>query len=148
MPVSPSRTPLLLTTIAAACVLAACGGSDDNSSTASNGGGNNNPTPTTFSGVVAATSFTPGSKTGNPTIKAGYYAGATVCVDANGNGKCDTGEASATTDSKGHFSLQSTATGQIIADISTKATNTASGAAVASHMILRASAAQIADQGA
>ncbi|WP_233833826.1 alkaline phosphatase family protein [Paraburkholderia sp. ZP32-5] len=146
MPVSP-RTTLLLTSIAAACVLSACGGSDDNSSTASNGGGNNNPTPTTFSGVVAATNFVPGNTTGNPTIKAGYYAGATVCLDANGNGKCDTGEASATTDSKGHFSLQSTATGQLIADVSTKATNTASGGAVASHLILRASAAQITDQG-
>ncbi|MFT4064505.1 alkaline phosphatase family protein [Paraburkholderia sp.] len=147
MPVSPSRTTLLLTSIAAACVLAACGGSDDNPSTASNGGGTSTPQPTTFAGVVTATNFVPGSTSGNPDIKAGYYAGATVCLDANGNGKCDTGEANATTDSSGHFSLQSTASGQLIADVSTKATNTASGAAVASHVILRASAAQIADQG-
>ncbi|OLL31788.1 phosphoesterase [Burkholderia sp. SRS-W-2-2016] len=138
------RSTLLLTSIAAACVLAACGGNDDHSS---------NPTSptaaaTTYSGVVSASSFAAGNTSGNPTITAGYYSGATVCVDANGNGVCDSGEPSATTDSKGHFSLQSKVTGQLIADVSTKATNTASGAAVASHMILRASAAQVADQGA
>ncbi|HEX3382139.1 MAG TPA: alkaline phosphatase family protein [Paraburkholderia sp.] len=143
MSVSPtSRTSLILTSIAAACVLAACGGSDHND-TASTG-----PQPTTFSGVVTAANFVPGNTSGNPTIAAGYYAGATVCLDTNGNGKCDSGEVSTTTDSKGHFSLQSSASGQLIADVSTKATNTASGAAVASHLILRASAAQIADQGA
>ncbi|MBN3803953.1 phosphoesterase [Paraburkholderia sp. Ac-20336] len=150
MPVSSTpRTTLLLTSIAAACVLAACGG-NDNPSTASNGGGNS-PTPTqttTFSGVVTAAAFKPGNASGNPTIAAGYYAGATVCVDANGNGVCDASETSTTTDSKGHFTLKTSATGQLIADISTKATNTASGAAVPSHLILRASAAQIADQGA
>ncbi|WP_244196115.1 alkaline phosphatase family protein [Paraburkholderia susongensis] len=97
---------------------------------------------------MTASAFTPGNTSGNPTIAAGYYSGATVCVDANGNGACDSSEASTTTDSKGHFTLKTTATGQLIADVSTKATNTASGAAVPSHLILRASAAQIADQGA
>jgi hypothetical protein len=43
--------------------------------------------------------------------------------------------------------LQSTATGQLVADVPGAATNTASGQAVASHLILRASTAQIADQG-
>ena len=151
MSVSPtSRTSLILTSIAAACVLAACGGSDhnDTASTGNNNTGSTTPTATTYSGVVSAADFVAGSATGNPTIKAGYYAGATVCLDTNGNGKCDSGEVSTTTDSKGHFSLQSSASGQLIADISTKATNTASGAAVANHLILRASAAQIADQGA
>ncbi|WP_133648238.1 alkaline phosphatase family protein [Paraburkholderia flava] len=138
-----NRSTLLLTSIAAACVLAACGGSDNHPATTAS-----NPTPTTFSGVVNAAAVTPGSTTGNPTVKAGYYTGATVCLDANGNGVCDASEATATTDANGHFSLQSTATGQLIADVSTNAKNTASGAAVASHVILRASAAQIADQGA
>ncbi|WP_233852352.1 alkaline phosphatase family protein [Paraburkholderia sp. HD33-4] len=149
MSVSPtSRTNLLLTSIAAACVLAACGGGSNSNDTASTGNNTGTTQPTTFSGVVTAANFVPGNTSGNPTINAGYYAGATVCLDANGNGKCDSGEASTTTDSKGHFSLQSSANGQLIADVSTKATNTASGAAVASHVILRASAAQIADQGA
>jgi hypothetical protein len=134
-------------------VLAACGGGNDNSSpSASTGNGNSNgnggTTTPTYSGVVAATAFVPGNTSGNPTVTAGYYAGATVCIDANGNGKCDTSESSTTTDSKGAFTLQSSATGQLIADVGTKATNTANGAAVASHVILRASAAQVADQGA
>ncbi|WNC92574.1 alkaline phosphatase family protein [Paraburkholderia sp. FT54] len=130
------RTTPLLTSIAAACVLAACGG-------------NNDITPTsTISGVVASAGFVPGSTTGDPTLKAGYYAGATVCVDANGNGRCDGSEAVATTDATGHFTLTTSGTGQLIADVSTKAINTATGAAAPSHMILRASAAQLADQGA
>ncbi len=134
---STSRTGFLLTSIVAACVLTACGGSD-----------NNSPASVSNSGVVAAAGFVPGSTTGNPTLKAGYYAGATVCVDANGNGKCDASEDSTTTDRTGHFTLKSPASGPLIADVSTKATNTATGAAVPSHLILRASAAQIADQGA
>jgi hypothetical protein len=99
--------------------------------------------------VVAASGFVPGSTTGNPTLKAGYYQKATVFVDANGNGVLDSGEASAVTDASGKFTLTTTATGgSLVADIGTGATNTATGAAVASHLILRASAAQIADQGA
>jgi Phosphoesterase family len=140
----PNRTTLLLTSIAAACVLTACGGNDNNTPAAA---ASNAPTQT-FTGAVAAAGFVPGSTTGDPTLKAGYYAGATVCVDANGNGVCDTTETSTTTDSTGHFTLKTSGTGQLLADISTKASNTATGAAVASHMILRASAAQIADQGA
>ena len=141
------RTTPLLTSIAAACVLAACGGNSDNPSTSASTGAGGTP-PQTFTGAVAAAGFVPGNTSGNPTIQAGYYAGATVCLDANGNGKCDPSEATTTTDSKGHFTLQSSATGQLIADVGTKATNTATGAPVASHVILRASAAQIADQGA
>ncbi|MGY6258228.1 alkaline phosphatase family protein [Paraburkholderia caledonica] len=139
---STKGAAFLLTSIAAACVLAACGGNGDNSPPAAAN------TAPTVSGVVAAAGFVPGGTTGDPTIKAGYYVGATVCVDGNGNGKCDASEVSATTDGNGHFSLQTSATGQLIADVSTKATNTASGAAVPSHLVLRASAAQIADQGA
>ncbi|MFL9918251.1 alkaline phosphatase family protein [Paraburkholderia fungorum] len=140
MSVNPiKRTTPLLTSIAAACVLAACGGNSDNTPSAAT---------TTISGVVASAGFVPGSTTGDPTLKAGYYAGATVCVDANGNGKCDGTETIATTDATGHFTLKTSGTGQLIADVSTKATNTATGAAAPSHMILRASAAQLADQGA
>src|ERR1700754_5338428 len=130
--ISTNRTTLLLTSIAAACTLAACGGSNNSSPSTSA-----NATPTsTFAGVVASSGVTPGSTTGNPTLKAGYFTGATVCLDANGNGVCDASEVKTTTDANGHFSLQSSGTGQLIADISTKATNTATGAAVPSHMIL------------
>ena len=144
---SSMRSTLFLTSIAAACVLTACGGGDNSSD--GGAGGNGAPAAqTTFSGVVSAAGYVPGNTSGNPTIKAGYYANAAVCLDANGNGKCDTGEASTATDSAGHFTLKSAAAGQLIADVTTKATNTATGSAVASHMILRASAAQITDQGA
>ncbi len=105
-------------------------------------------TPTTFSGVVAASGFVPGSATGNPTLKAGYYQKATVFVDTNGNGVLDSGEVSAVTDASGKFTLSTTQTGPLVADISTTAINTATGAPVTSHLILRASTAQIADQGA
>ena len=133
-----------LTTVAA-CVLAACGGGS--------GGGSGffpivtPPASATLSGVVAASGYVPGSTTGNPTLKAGYYQKATVFVDANGNGVLDSGEASAVTDASGKFTITTTSTGPLVADIGTTATNTATGAAVASHLILRASAEQIADQG-
>ncbi len=133
-----------LTTVAA-CVLAACGGGGDGPGTIVLPPA---ATPTTFSGVVAASGFVPGSATGNPTLKAGYYQKATVFVDTNGNGVLDSGEVSAVTDASGKFTLSTTQTGPLVADISTTAINTATGAPVTSHLILRASTAQIADQGA
>ncbi|MDB5829668.1 MAG: phosphoesterase [Variovorax sp.] len=143
-----------LTTVAA-CVLAACGGGSDGGnsffplttpppSTTAPPTGN---TSKTFSGVVAASGFVPGSATGIPTLKAGYYQKATVFVDANGNGVLDNGETSTVTDAGGKFTLTTTSTGMLVADIGTTATNTATGTAVASHLILRASTDQIADQG-
>ncbi|WP_436286639.1 alkaline phosphatase family protein [Solimonas terrae] len=103
----------------------------------------------TLAGVVAASAYVPGSTTGDPTIKAGYYKGATVFLDENGNGVLDSGEDSATTDATGKFSLKvdHNASGQLVADITTSAINTAVNAAAPSHLILRASAAQVADQG-
>lgn len=128
-----NRNALKLTPIATACImLAACSSTNHGK---------------TYSGVVASSGYVAGSATGNPTLKPGYYQGATVCVDANGNGKCDSSESSAKTDSSGHFTLKSTRTGQFLADIPTSAINTATGSAVASHLILRASAEQVADQG-
>jgi len=141
-----------LTALAAALALAGCGGSDGDDSA-----DNNNPpssgtpgtgTPTAYRGVVVASAFVPGSTSGNPTLKAGYYAGATVFADANGNGVLDAGEVSAKTDNNGAFSLKANAAGQLVADITTSATNTASQSPVADHLILRASAEQIAGQGA
>ncbi|MDB5985454.1 MAG: phosphoesterase [Nevskia sp.] len=129
----PSKTIFNTSALAAMSMLAACGG-DDNG--------------TTYSGVVASAAYVSGSKTGNPTIKPGYYSGATVCVDMNNNGKCDGTETTATTDSSGHFTLKTGDTGQFIADIPNSAKNTATGSAVPSHLILRASTAQATDQGA
>ncbi|WP_028080504.1 alkaline phosphatase family protein [Solimonas soli] len=128
-----SRNALTLTPIAAACCMLAACGNDDNG--------------TTYGGLVASSAYVAGSATGDPTLKAGHYQGATVCVDANGNGKCDSAEKSATTDSAGHFSLKTADSGDFIADITTSAINTADGAAVSRHLILRASADQVKDQG-
>ncbi|HEY4069257.1 MAG TPA: phosphoesterase, partial [Burkholderiaceae bacterium] len=127
-------------TILAASILAACGGSDDDTPAAA--------ATTTYSGKVVATSAA-SSTTGNPTLTAGYYSGATVFIDANGNGVKDAGEPSAITDASGSFTLtaETSVTGQLVADIPTSATNTASKAAVPAHLILRASAAQVAEQG-
>ena len=124
------------------------GASSSSSSSGASSSSGSGPTATIFTGVVASSAYVPGSTTGNPTLKPGYYTGATVCVDANGNGKCDGSEATATTDGSGKFTLTTADSGQVIADITTAAKNSASGVAVPGHLVLRASAAQIADQGA
>ena len=54
--------------------------------------------PVTVKGVVAGTLFTPPVISDNPALAttgstvASVYAGATVCFDANNNGRCDAGE--------------------------------------------------------
>ena len=138
--IAQRRAVHILTPITLACALAACGGD-------SGGGTPPASTTTTYTGKVVATAATPDAS-GNPKLAAGYYAGATVFIDVNGNGIADSGEPTATTDSKGNFTLTAanTVTGQIVADISTAATNTATAAAVPAHLILRASAAQVTDQ--
>jgi hypothetical protein len=99
------------------------------------------------SGVVTASAFVAGSST-EPTVNAGYYQGATVCVDANDNGHCDSGEASATTDANGRFTVALSSNSGLIADIGTSAVNTATSAANPKRNVFRVSADQIADQGA
>jgi hypothetical protein len=133
------RAAYVLTPVTLACALAACGG-DSGSSTPT-------ATNTTYVGRVVASAFQ-SSVSGDPTLTAGYYQGATVFLDSNGNGVLDAGEPSATTDATGKFTLvaASSLSGQIVADIPTTATNTAAAAAVPAHLILRASAAQVTDQ--
>jgi hypothetical protein len=126
-------------TAIAASILAACGGSDSSSAPAAT------PAGVTISGVVTATSFTPGSAT-EPAIAPAYYQGAKVCVDGNGNGVCDASENPAITDASGKFSLTVPANAALIADIGTTATNSATGAAVASRDVLRASLDQVIEQ--
>jgi hypothetical protein len=136
-----SSTIFTLTALAGAALLAACGSSDGGSASAPPA------TPSvTLAGVVVASGFTPGSA-GEPNLGAGYYQGAVVCIDANGNGKCDSGEVQATTGSKGEFSLVAAGSAALIADIGTGATNSATGAKLASRLVLRAAAEQVAEQG-
>ena len=142
-------------TVLAASLLSACGGGDNGTgqfallppanqpgaSQPASGPGN-----TTFSGVLTASAFRPGSST-DPVIGAGYYAGATVCVDANGNGRCDTGEPAAVTDANGKFSLSLSGASALIADIGTNAKNTATNANVPTREVLRVMLDQVQEQG-
>jgi len=87
----------------AAAAVAACSGSDSGSSTAT-------PAATT-SGVVTGS----------------YFEHAKVCIDANANGKCDSGEASTYTDARGAFTI--TGTGAVVAEIGTDAFRNEDGGA-------------------
>ncbi len=112
-----NRNALKLTPIATACCMLAACGSDNNGSSG-----------TTYSGVVASSAYVSGSKTGDPTLKPGYYQGATVCMDSEQQRQVRRLRGL-------HNDRQPTAssrssppsTGQFIADIPTSATNTASG---------------------
>lgn len=81
---------LLPLTALVAASMSACGGSDSNSS---------------------ASASTSGVVTGS------YFEHAKVCIDANNNGKCDSGEASTYTDANGAYSLSGT--GAITVEIGT-----------------------------
>jgi hypothetical protein len=98
-------------------------------------------------GVVTSALYVPGSAA-DPTVQGGYYKGATVCADANDDGKCEAGEASTTTDSSGHFALDFTSAAPVIADIGTTAVNTANGATNPSRTVYRTAGAQLTEQGA
>jgi hypothetical protein len=131
-----TSTPVAINTsltILASAILAACGG------------GNDTAGMVTLTGTVTATRFAPGSAA-DPTIAASYYQGAKVCIDANANGVCEASETPAVTDGNGKFTLTVAARGALIADIGTDATNTASGAKVASRDVLRASLDQVIEQ--
>ena len=85
-------------TFAAGLLLAACSGGGG-------GGGGSTPAAAVTSGVVIGS----------------YFRNATVCLDANGNAACDTGEISARTDDGGRFSLAGSGVG-VVADIGAGAT--------------------------
>jgi len=112
-----SRNPRLwpLAALAAAC-LSACGGSDSGSSAA--------PAATT-SGVVTGS----------------YFEHAKVCIDANNNAQCDSGEASTYTDAKGAFTVNGQ--GAVVAEIGTDAfrnDDAGAHAAVTRKLVFRAPA--------
>lgn len=126
MRVSLSYTPIASVAFPAllAALLAGCGGGNDSTGTplASNPEA---PAKATTSGVVVGS----------------YFRNAKVCLDANGNVRCDDGEVSARSDNNGRFSLAGGA-GALVAEIGTDAREydpaTRVEAAVASRMVLRA----------
>ena len=129
------RIGLLRPTAIAAAVsmLAACG-------TGTDGG-----TSQLVVGVVNSSAFTAGSSA-DPTIAASNVQGALVCVDSNGNGKCDASEFPATTDGTGKFSMTVPAGSFIIADVGTGAILAANKANVSTRTVFRASGDQLAEQ--
>ncbi len=107
---------LLPLTALVAASMSACGGSDSNSS--------------------ASTQSTSGVVTGS------YFEHAKVCIDANNNGKCDSGETSTYTDANGAYTL--TGTGAITVEVGTDAfrNDPATGAhnAITQPLVFRAPA--------
>jgi hypothetical protein len=101
----------------------------------------------TAGGTVASAAFIPGSTT-EPLLKAGHFAGAKVCVDANNNGKCDAAENPVTTDANGKFAISfSGSAAGLIADIPAGASNTADGSMNPSRIVFRAALGQVSEQG-
>jgi hypothetical protein len=102
-------------------------------------------------GVVAGSLFTPPVNSDNPALSrasttvASVYAGAKVCFDLNNNGACDANEPSTLTKSDGTFALASATTSNLIAEISTNASN--GGSPVTQRDVLRISSAQVAASG-
>lgn len=83
----------------------------------------------TIRGTVGGTLFTPPVAATSPALSvasktdASVFQNAKVCIDANDNGVCDAGEASALTKADGTFLLSARAGGPLIAEISTASMN-------------------------
>src|ERR1700761_4575399 len=99
---------------------------------------------TNVHGVVAGTYFTspvisdsPAHASPSSTVPS-VYAGAKVCFDLNNNGQCDANEPSTTSKGDGSFVLSSATPANVVAEISTSATN--NGNAVSLPLVLRTAA--------
>src|SRR5580692_1656603 len=98
-------------------------------------------------GVVGGAYFAPpvfadtaAASSGSSSV-ASVYAGATVCFDLNGNGVCDAGEPTTTTNAAGGFTLASTPIAPLVAQINTTGKN--NGNAITSRNVFRANLAQV-----
>jgi len=98
-------------------------------------------------GVVAGSYFTPPVNSNTPALStasstvASVYAGAKVCFDLNDNGACDSNEPNTISKGDGSFTLASATASNVVAEISTNATN--GGNPVTQRTVFRLSAAQI-----
>jgi len=106
--------------------------------------------PVVVHGTVAGSLFTAPVNSDDPTLShasstaASVYAGAKVCFDLNNNGACDANEPNALSKADGTFNLSSATSANVIAEVSTSATN--GGAAVAQRVVLRAASQSIASK--
>jgi len=69
------------------------------------------------SSSTSGTSSSPSTPTTVGTVAGSFYEGATVCFDVNGNGTCDSGEPSTTSNASGDFTLTGSADYDVIAII-------------------------------
>ncbi|MES2347171.1 MAG: alkaline phosphatase family protein [Pseudomonadota bacterium] len=103
--------------------------------------------PLTVRGVVSGTWFTPPVVANSPgasaasSTAASLFQSAKVCIDANDNGVCDSGETSTLTKADGSFLLTTRTPGALVAEVSTSTLN--GGHAVTQRMVLRAAADQV-----
>jgi hypothetical protein len=119
--------PTLLASALAAS-LAACSGGGDSAAP-----GATSPTSTSVSGSAAI-----GAADG----RKGVLAGATACLDVDGNGACGSSEPQATTGSDGGFVIASSAAAALVVEVPASAT--ADGTAVGRAFTLRAPAGSVA----
>lgn len=108
-------------------------------------------TPVVLTGVVSGSYFNPPVISDSPTTSApsstvaSTYAGATVCLDTNGNGQCDAGEPTTTTNASGVYKLLSTSTVaagvNLVAMVPTTATN--NGHVITGRTVFRVHSQQI-----
>src|SRR5947207_3133916 len=71
----------------------------------------------TIHGVVAGSYFVPPNGATPSRTTASYYRGARVCLDANKNARCDSGEANAVTDDPGRFPLTGSGPAALAAEL-------------------------------
>lgn len=115
--------PVLLATAVAAALAACSGGGDAPAPAAAT------PAPASVSGSAAI-----GSADG----RKGVLAGATACLDVDGNGACGSSEPRATTSADGGFAIASAAAAGLVVEVPASAT--ADGVAVGRAFTLRAPA--------
>jgi hypothetical protein len=102
--------------------------------------------PVSVRGVVSGTYFTPPVIANSPgasvasSTAASLFQSVKVCIDANDNGVCDTGETSTLTKADGSFLIATRTPGALVAEVSTTSLN--NGHAVTQRMVLRAAADQ------
>jgi hypothetical protein len=103
--------------------------------------------PVSVRGVVSGTYFTPPVIANSPgasvasSTAASLFQSVKVCIDANDNGVCDTGETSTLTKADGSFLIATRTPGALVAEVSTTSLN--NGHAVTQRMVLRAAADQV-----
>ena len=128
--------PVALSSMALATLLTACGGGND--PIIVNGASGAAPTAT---GAPASTAAPAAAVLTSGVVVGSYFGNARVCLDANGNGACDSGETSTRSDAQGRFTLAGSGL-DLVAEIGTDAVEyeplAKTSTAVVARTVLRA----------